>query len=489
MIFLAIFLSSLILSGQNYELFNAGSKKLFTTYPSAGPTSGFDFDTVYYAGDYSIFVNYQGLDNNWLFSDSCQFWGGNDCLKQNKSGWFGSQVVKDFMNTYTFVTVNNNFLFFNFNLIPGDSSLFYQDSVQDYYFIFELKDTATVLSYPDSVKYYRIAHYDHSGNEINSPLNDFQIMIGKDLGLVNFFRIDSFPYIEQPVSLVGNQSPAAGLVYLTNEMVFDHHTGDEIEYLDQSHRPTGPPWENYTNYIKHTFLNRFDTQDSIIYSVERITYKTDSNILLKDTIDIRYRRNTIIEEIPFDKINQEHNLSITRLFKADYCGINLWTYEILPQYLIYCESDNCWGPYDIPGPPPDEETTYVAGLGRYLDRSSVSMPPPTGYSYINKVVYFKKDGIECGEDFIVGIKEKGVQSVDIIIYPNPAKDDCTVKINGTAGGELTISNLQGQEVMRFFIDRNTGPIRISCLESGLYLVKYLDSSSVITKKLIIQNCN
>jgi len=472
-----ILFSCLVATGQNYSLFQADSKKLYTTYPIPGLTSGIAFDSVLIAGDFTVYFNYTGIGNE-MESDTCIFWGGYTCLQQDRPSWLGYAITLDFMGTYHFKTSQDNFLSFNFNLLPGDSSLFYQDPTQSFYMVYEGSDTATILDIPDSAKYYRISNYDISGNTINSPLNNEQIIIGKEMGLAGFFRIDSFPLVQQPLSLIGNLAPAAGFNSLTNEMVYDHQAGDEIQYLDQYYSYQGPPYFNYLNYIKHIFLDRTELPDLISYTVERIIYKTDSNIILHDTINLNYNRNTIIAEIPFGKLDQDHSLIIPEFYSDNYCELNLWSYSLEPQYLAYCLADNCWGSYDIPGPPPDEETIYVCGLGLYLDRSAISAPPPEGYSHTYKIIYFKKDGIECGEEILVNIDDPPIPSSCFTVYPNPAKDNLCVRINNNATGTIIISDLNGRQLRKILINDQATEIEIDGLNNGMYLVKIICDSFV-----------
>jgi phosphoribosylamine--glycine ligase len=482
--FLIVFLA-LHSSGQDYKLFDADSKKLYTTYPVPGLTSGIDFDSVIMAGDYSIYLNYTGIGNEFE-SDTCIFWGGSTCLHQDKPLWLGYSPTVDFMGTYHFKTCQDNFLSFDFNLLPGDSSIFYQDASQSFYMVYEGADTATILDFQDSARFYRIAHYDLSGNIINSALNNEKIIIGREMGLAGFFRVDSFPMVLQPISLIGNTYPPAGILSLTHEMIYDHQAGDVIQYLDHYYYPDGPPAYNYTNYIKHYFLDRTDTQDSIFYSVERTTYKTDSNLVLMDTIMLKYRRSATIAGIPFNKLNQDVSLVLTDFYHADYCELKLWTYSLEPQYLVYCPEDNCWGSYDIPGPPPDEETIYVCGLGKYLDKSSLSAPPPQGYYHIYNIIYFKKDGIECGEEVIVNIENPFIQAHGFNIYPNPATDKLHVKIEKNARGTLAIFDLTGRQLKKIYIDGQSGDIDIEGLNNGVYLVEFISESFTGVSKIIIR---
>jgi hypothetical protein len=484
---LALVFLTLYSAGQDYKLFHAGSNKLYTTYPIAGLTSGIAFDSVKMMGTDSVYFNYTAITSEFeIESDTCEFWGGPYCFQQDKPLWFGAGIIRDNNSIYSFMTGQDDTLSFNFDLLPGDSSLFYEDSSQYFYIVYEGADTFTILNILDSARFYRISNYDISGNVINSPLNNEKIIIGKEMGLAGFFRIDSFPQVQQPVSLVGNRSPAAGVISLTNEMVYDHQVGDEIQYLDKYVYLDGPPWFNYTNYIKHTFLDRIDTQDSIIYTVERSTYKTDSNLLIQDTIVLRYKRNTIIAESPFDKLDQNHSLLFTSFYAADYCDLNAWTYKLDAQYKIYCPADNCWGYYDIPGPPPEDVIIYVCGLGRYLEKFAIIAPPPEGYYHMLKIIYFKKDGIECGEEVVVNVKDPAIPASGFSVYPNPAKDRLFVRTNGNLTGTIILYDLNGRQIEKVSIQDQLTSIDTGGMKSGMYFLKFVSDYFVEVQKIIIK---
>ena len=176
---------------------------------------------------------------------------------------------------------------------------------------------------------------------------------------------------------------------------------------------------------------------------------------------------------------------LSKFYAADYFELNLWTYSLEPQYLAYCLADNCWGSYDIPGPPPDEQTIYVCGLGLYLDKSSLSAPPPQGYYRMYNIIYFKKDGIECGEEVIVNINDPVIPASCFTVYPNPAIDRLNVRANKDATGTLIISDLNGSQLRKIPVKDQTTLIDINGLKNGMYMVKFIGDSFVEIKKIII----
>ena len=474
---------SLITSGQNYKAFHAGSKKLF--FHGQGEDRGFGIacDSAAMVGNDSVYFNYTGV-GNMIISDTCLFWGGEACLQQNQPSWIGTEVIFDNEETYHFITNAVDTLNIGLNHPLGDSVLFYSDNIQNFYLQTEGADTLTILGMADSALKYRIIHTDISGNTIYSNLNDEKITIGKSMGLIDFFRIDSFPQILEPVHLIGNVSPNAGLTGVTNEMLYDHQPGDIIQYYDYYYRSSGWPGMNHKTYIKHHFLQRVNTNDSIIYLVARTTFDVDSSFETKDTIQLKYLKNHVVASIPFDVIDQSKILEATRIYQADYCDFKLWTYEIVPETAVYCEADNCWGGYDSNGPPPDEIKKYACGLGVAIDSSIVLSAPPYGYRKFIKIIYFKKDGIECGEETIVGIKDNVQQTEILKVYPNPVDNYIIVQTNLPEGEKIILFDMNGRQLMDTPMIGSKTRIDVSDLRPGIYLIKFISSPRVEVRKLV-----
>ncbi len=474
---------SVVVFGQNYKLFNGSSKKIFASGTIADTTYGIAFDPLQAIGSDSVYYNYTGLDE-WIVSENCEYWGPPDCHQQNKPSWIGLNVIFDNISKYKFNTNQNDTLIFDFSIAQGDSMLFFQDETQKFYMVFEGSDTTTILGIADSARFYRIINTDLAGNTIFSALNNEMIVTGKLMGLADFFRIDYFPQLLQPVHLVGNTAPDAGIYRLTAEMLYDYQPGDEIQYIDRYSNPGGPPWLNYFRYIKHNFISRTNTADSIFYTVKRFTFELGAVSHITDTIILKYRKNEIVTEIPFDKINQSDILRTKRLYQEDYCGLTLWSYKVVPEYLGYCSAENCWGYYDIPGPPPIEETIYVCGLGIYNDEGFLYTYPPMAYSFRVGVIYFNKNGIECGNEMIVNINDPLAQAAVFTIYPNPANDYLFVKTDKVEPGTLWITDINGQLIKSTTLSGPLSTIEIGSLSPGIYLAKIVMEGYVGVKKFI-----
>ncbi len=89
-LFCLVLISGLV-SGQGYKLFNAHFKKLFTEYPVNQRGYSLSFDTVLPDAADSIYCNYFNVNDAGFISDTCMFWTGPMCRKQNMPSWIGQK--------------------------------------------------------------------------------------------------------------------------------------------------------------------------------------------------------------------------------------------------------------------------------------------------------------------------------------------------------------------------------------------------------------
>jgi hypothetical protein len=484
----SLLILSLLSFSQEYKLFNASSKKVYTNYPVADSTFSIAFDSASMAGNDSVYYNFTRL-GNITTSDTCQFWGSQECFRQDYPSWLGPEVVYNNSSSYTFFNVAGNTLNFDFSVSGTDSALFYRNSTEQFYIQFYKSDTLTVLNYTDSVRVYTIIHTDSLGNDINSAINGKKIIIAKNLGLVQFLQIDAFPDLLNSVYLLGNESPDLGFAKLTNEDLYSYAIGDEFQLYDYLHYNFPTP-DNHERYIKYTVLSKMLTADSINYVAERYIFDKGSSAFTNEIVELKYERNKIIAEIPFDYLKPEYYFVTRKLYLNNYCGTKLWTYDVKQNRgLRYCSIDNCWGNNDVPGPAPEEETTYSCGMGIYfsLYADAIISPSPTSdYIHSQSIIYFKKDGIICGNESYLGINENSAADKLFSIYPVPAKEFIRVLIPKAKSSWLTISSINGREVMKQQLFDPATQIDISKLTVGIYLVKLVSDQSVAVKKITKQ---
>jgi len=465
--------------GQNYKIFNASSKKLFT---DSVRTFSIYFDSVKYDGIDSIYYNFSTIADTLSPSDSCNWWGGQSCEKQNKPVWVGKKINYNNHGLYQFFPISGDTLSFDFTKNIGDTSIFYKDAAQKFFIVYEKFDTMTVLNYYDSARFYKILHTDLAGNNINSPLNGKKIIIDKNLGLIQFFQVDSFPQLLKPFYLIGNGSPDCGLFQLTDEIVYDFQPGDEIQFSNYKYQPGGPPppW-TWSYHIKYVFLTRIVTIDSLKYKIIRTTYDNNTYQTKTDTTILKYYRHNLIFKIPFEYFDGNNR----RLYLSSYCGMKLWTYNINPNpYIGYCVKENCWGGIDTGGPMPTSNYTYIAGLGEDW-QSNLVQPPPSGYESGSHILYFKKNGIPCGSE-VTGTNEITTQPF-LLISPNPFSTQTTLHADiFFYNASLTVYNSVGQQVKQIKnISGQTFTFSRDNLPSGLYFLRLTEDKKIFADKIVI----
>jgi len=481
-----ILLFSIFSYSQNYKLFNADSRKVYTNFPVPDSTFSIAFDSVRLVGTDSVYYNFTQTGNS-ISSESCQFWGAPECTKQDRPTWLGSGIKYDNESTYTFFTQNNESLIFDFSKMDGNPVLFYQNATEKFYYNYVKSDTLTIMSFVDSTKFFTITHTDISGNTINSSLNGSRIISAKTLGLIQFFQVDEFPDVLNPVYILGNQSPDLGLAKITNEMLYDYNIGDEIqEHVIQWYNYPSP--DNYDRYIKYTFLSKTLTADSLFYQAERYVFDKGSLTSTEDVVELKYATHDQVAMLPFDYITPDYFFNTHKLYFEYYCGDKMWTYrETRNRGLRYCNAENCWGSNDVPGPAPQEETIYTFGLGIYYSiyaDAFITPPPSMDYSIAKTIIYFKKNGITCGMEAMLGLDENKTNETFFTLYPVPATDLITVETSHPKGSWLSISYINGMEISKQQISGTKTQIDISQLKKGIYLVKLITGKSVLVKKLV-----
>jgi hypothetical protein len=481
-IWLYLLLLPLIMNGQNYKLFHASSKKLFSDNNPNSHTYSLSFDSSKAVGLDSAYFNFFNVSTTYMPADSCVFWGSQVCLAQDIPSWIGNPVIFNNLNTYHFITRNKDTLLFNFSLSVIDTSIFYRDSSQIFSLIFEGADTLIFNGNTDSVRFYKILHTDTLFNSINSVLDQFRIILGKNYGLMQFFQIDSFPQLLKPMKLIGNNSPEGGLYSLNAEKIFDHQVGDETQWHEVYTRWVGPPDQNYNRFRKYFYLERAFTNDSIVYKVKQELFNNGSDSLSTDTIFLRYSKKSVYQDIPFEKFDG----SVRSLELTDYCDTSLWTYTITSSNdLGYCAIDNCWGSIDTEGPVPMTKTVIVAGLGAYDDYSNVY--DPSGWYKESKISYFKKVGVSCGTESFAGITETETNAEEITLFPNPSEYEITLK-STVVISEIEIFDYSGKLVIQEAVNSNEYRINTSFLPDGVYFIKtgYADNLYQYQKFIVMK---
>jgi hypothetical protein len=102
---------------------------------------------------------------------------------------------------------------------------------------------------------------------------------------------------------------------------------------------------------------------------------------------------------------------------------------------------------------------------------------------------FTKYGLSAITSFklgYVGIDQLAETSINI--YPNPAKDNVTISVNGILSGDtqIMVYDTRGSEIINLSVAEENTVIAISHLNEGIYIVRVINNGLTFTEKLIIQ---
>ncbi len=86
-----------------------------------------------------------------------------------------------------------------------------------------------------------------------------------------------------------------------------------------------------------------------------------------------------------------------------------------------------------------------------------------------------------------GIGEAGI-AVDVLIYPNPAKDELNIAIKGfrTLQGFGTLMSAEGKLVKTFVLTGNQTQLNVQDLQPGVYMLRIENAENVVIKRVVIQ---
>lgn len=478
---LILFCLSILVSGQDYQLFSINSKKVYQTISDSVLSYSLVFDSVVVNSNSTILYPNRDINFYPLEPGSyCSNWGF--CYERNAPIWIGPSVEEIADGIYNFANSEMEILNFNFTIEPYAFHIFYEDDVQRFSYQYNPTiQTYTFDGIVDSVKVYEINHTDLNGNAIMSELQGFEIIVGKELGLINFFVVNDFPVTLVPLTLLGTNSPEAGLTKITYADIYDYNPGDEIQYLEYSFWNGGPPELNFHRYRKETYLERNETDEYLTYKVANEIFHSDSLQVSIDTIDLSYEKSRLIAEIPFDFANNEVKVS-TSLQMVNHFGVDYWLYSDhnYSYELLYCEESNLW--CDTEFNYEYSYNQYELGLGLYMQGWRQFYDRGNG----KEVVYYKKDGVKYGKEVIVKASDFSLESDRLKIIPNPAKDHFRIEGDFTDGSILLIDKLSGGQVIRVNDYSSDQVINTDELPSGVYILRLVDSSTVYSGKLVVQ---
>jgi hypothetical protein len=122
--------------------------------------------------------------------------------------------------------------------------------------------------------------------------------------------------------------------------------------------------------------------------------------------------------------------------------------------------------------------------------SETGLIPEYNTSFPNSDGLFASNGQSAIINFkesSTGTGEAGI-AVDVLIYPNPAKDVVNIAIKGfrTLEGFGTLMTAEGRLVKSFIITGIQTQLNIQDLQPGIYLLRFENAENVVIKRVVIQ---
>ena len=127
------------------------------------------------------------------------------------------------------------------------------------------------------------------------------------------------------------------------------------------------------------------------------------------------------------------------------------------------------------------------GLACDVQQHSVLLPTYNVSTIPNHPHYFlaAKAGSIC-DSLGVGLNENGSASHQIIVYPNPVKNQLFIQTQSTAKNTFTLLTVFGQQLFNIKSNTSTTQIDFSKYESGIYYLKIQNKETTLTEKIIKQ---
>lgn len=440
-------------------------------------------DSVQSNGEDTTLFNYFALNDTFSSFPGCGYLGGPDCFEATTPSWIGRSIMP-FPNGVELCTALGDTLHLTLPQSPADTNWFFSDPIQRFGIRYLGSDTSTLITIPDSARFYRIVHIDPNGNSITSELHDAPVTIGKMLGTVEFFQIDSFPLVLRRLNAIGDGNHHVGLHTITPAVVHDYQVGDEVQYRHSEYSvfPETLTW----NYLRERVLSRLETDSTVSYTMSRTSFSHTGGPFTSTVVNIYSKRDTIAT-IPFESFHGMHR----SMRQIERCGMLFWSYQFDPDNLASpCPFGQCWTPYtNGMGPNPQSSSSHTLGLGSgyWFSQEFIQQWPGQQLVYVSNlhyINYFKKNGIPCGAEQFVGIDEQEAGH-RLRIYPVPSNGSFTIESESRVN-RIEILDQQGRSIAVY--EDAAGSFDLAFAPDGFYFVQvdFVDGTRSVSKVMVMR---
>ena len=417
-----------------------------------------------------------------------------DCFSPTEASWIGKKVIIKENGINLFFNRENDTIIINTNASAGDkwNAFRFNDSsvveatVTDH-------DTMNFLGLTDSVKTIGFHVYDKNRNPLDYDINEMNLKISKNYGLVKTLNFFLFPdmqseFLNEKIdeyNLVGLSNPETGTQNLTWFDIYDFQVGDELHVLyESSSWGSSEQGFSLTDKAIYKYLERTNYSDSIIY---RISRQQSIYTVWMDSNDVKFNFDTIRTKIETDTLfdnllPEEPVITDNQIFSYKMTS-NTKTTSNYPG-LYVSDGDSCWHVLIADGCLTDYE--YIKGMGgpyfsctNFISLGGMRRRP----------VYCKKGEETWGDPLIVSGIHELEKTNNISISPNPASTCINIEIKNLSllNPKLSIINISGSIVKTSVLTGYNNYIDLKNLKKGFYILKITDNNSIVkVDKLIIE---
>ncbi len=479
---LLIILACFKLTAQNYRLFQGSADYFFAD--STGYFIAFKADSVNANANDSLYYNFRSLHDTMPF----------ECLWVDGPSWAGMEILSLQTGVVYFFNKKMDTLFFNTQLQLNDSIVFYVNPNGSYYSCkVTAIDTMTVQSILDSVKYFTLQLYDISGNPMADSWNGRQIIVSKDHGLVQVFRISDFPggssnnYLRVDVNL------------LTQGEIFNFEVGDEFQNEMQVlgiMGSMGPP-----DYQKWKVIGKSlsAAADTVFYTIEKtlidasVVWVPSPHLVYNITVDTVLNAYTHLDSVYYDYPEKSIIIMDTAQGFGNYeynnmhyfgCSNQLAVTHYGGYYYLQIPGDSC---FRYAFEPVYENRTYAKGLG--LVNYTSDWLSQAGTKSTISMFYYKKGSTICGTPTTANIEE--IEPYQLFsIYPNPADQFITLDLKNISNNVMiNVADINGRTITEQNYETANGTIAIptSQLKNGVYFLKVSTNNFNSILKMVVMH--
>lgn len=403
----------------------------------------------------------------------------NSCYSPNKPSRIGEKVILKnngmnlFFNQYfdtifikTTASLNENWIAYR------SQTLIVRATVQS-------KTYQEFLGVLDSVKTISFQAFDLNMNLVNNSVNQYELQISKNNGLIQFFDFYTFPNIPENEILYtsGISNPPLGIQNFTWFETYDFEPEDELHIYEFDRHLQFPP-NSYTE-IKTIFkyLSKNVYPDSIVYIVDREKLETSNNIDVNSIYTHDTISQTVVKNISFDLIQPGEPYILND---------DIYFYRLVNSTIKQISSNP-----DYFGPAPCYTLDFFNICSYTIEYQKGLGGPYFGcvcneYRMERSLVYYNKSGVTNGTPFnLSNINENCSYEKYYSLYPNPAHNYLTVSTENEGTFSISCYDVHGKLIFSEILTNSKQTLNISFLKQGLYLLHFKNKNEIIqTSKLL-----